>query len=511
MSMQCLRYTHNIDVKLFDTLLAGFMHYLFLIFLLSVAVSLQAQQVDSLLNRLSLDSIPGAKADALDSIQYSFYTKSDSLKLEYKSELASIDSSRSGLQGQIDSLKSLQLPADKYTQKLDSVLQQREKTVASLNSKIEGLKSNVTGKINKLELSPELQEKASALTGNIQDFKLPVKDMNIPSLDLSDNPLKNLDGLNTSIESPIGKIGELDGLQNITGKAGDLSSLTENTGAYQKDIQNITQGNLKDVKQMPEALETKAGDLAGVGDLKKSAGAIDPMLKSVESPEAMKEQAVQQVKEVAINHFAGKEEVLQQAMEKMSKLKNKYSSLNSLSEVGKKRPNEMRGKPFIERLLPGIALQVQRKGDILVDFNPYIGYRFSGRLTSGVGWNQRYGYNTDRNTFSPGTRIYGPRIYFEFKMGKGFCPRAEAELMNTYIPPRLHSAQDDLFGREWVPGVFVGLKKEYKFMGKVKGTAQIMLRMFNHENKSPYGDVLNMRVGFEFPMKKVVKSQAVNE
>ncbi|SKC88772.1 hypothetical protein [Ohtaekwangia koreensis] len=482
------------------------MRFWLIILLLLVVASLQAQQQDSLLNALKLDSLSIPKMDALDSIQNSFYARSDSLKLEYKSKFASIDSSRSGLQEKIDSLKSLQLPADKYTQKLDSVLQQREKVVGSLNSKIDGLKSNATNKINKLELSPELQEKASALTGNIQDFKLPVKDMNIPSLDLPDNPLKNLDGLNTSIESPIGKIGELDGLQNITGKAGDLSSLTENAGAYQKDIQNITQGNLTDVKQLPQALETKAGDLAGVGDLKKSAGAIDPMLKSVESPEAMKEQAVQQVKEVAINHFAGKEQVLQEAMDKMAKLKNKYSSLNSLSEVGKKRPNEMRDKPLIERLLPGIALQIQKKGnDILVDFNPYIGYRLSGRLTSGLGWNQRYGYNTNHNSFSPSTRVYGPRIYSEFKIGKGFSPRAEVELMNTQVPPKLQSKTSDVTGREWVPGAFIGLKKEYRFIKRVKGTAQIMLRVFNYENKSPYADVLNMRIGFEFPMKKKVK------
>jgi hypothetical protein len=479
------------------------MRYAFLIFLLSVAASLQAQQVDSLLNRLSPDSIHVTQADALDSIQSSFYGTSDSLKHEYKSKFNSIDSTRTGLQAKIDSLNKLQLPTDKYTHKLDSVMYQREKAVSSLNEKMDALKSKATDKINKLELSPELQNKADALTGDIRGFKLPVKDMNIPSLDLPSNPLKNFDGLNTSIDSPVGKIGELDGLQGITGKAGNLSSLTQQAGGYQSDIQNLTQGNLKDVKQLPNALESKAGDVAGVGDLKKSAESLNPMLDAAQNPDAMKEQAVKKVKEVAVNHFAGKEQVLQQAMEKMSKLKNKYSSLNSLSEVGKKRSNEMRSKPLIERLLPGIALQIQRKGDnILVDFNPYIGYRLSGRLTFGFGWNQRYGYNTDHNSVSLGVRIYGPRVYSEFKIGKGFSPRAEAEMMNTLVPPRLHSSTTDSYGREWVPGVFVGLKKEYKFMKGVKGTAQIMLRVFNHENKSPYGDVLNMRVGFEFPMKR---------
>lgn len=34
-------------------------------------------------------------------------------------------------------------------------------------------------------------------------------------------------------------------------------------------------------------------------------------------------------------------------------------------------------------------------------------------------------------------------------------------------------------GRGWAPGVFVGMKKEYRFRKNVTGTAQIMLRVFN--------------------------------
>lgn len=50
----------------------------------------------------------------------------------------------------------------------------------------------------------------------------------------------------------------------------------------------------------------------------------------------------------------------------------------------------MKEKPLIERIVPGIALQVQKKGDdLMVDFNAYAGYRFTGRITAGLGWNQR--------------------------------------------------------------------------------------------------------------------------
>jgi hypothetical protein len=269
-------------------------------------------------------------------------------------------------------------------------------------------------------------------------------------------------------------------------------------------------GNLPNVKELPGALEGKAAEATGLTDITKQAEGLNPMLDAAKNPDALKEQAIQHVQQAAVNHFAGKEQVLQQAMEKMAKLKNKYSSLNSLSEIPKRRPNEMRGKPLVERLLPGIALQVQKKGDdILVDFNPYVGYRLSGRLTAGAGWNHRVGYNTDRNGFTAAPRIYGPRAYGEYRLGKGFSPRLEFEMMRTYVPPQLGGAMSDPGRREWVAGAFAGMKKDYQFIKSVKGTAMVMLRLFNPGHKSPYADVLNVRFGFEFPQKKKKKKDAV--
>lgn len=481
---------------------------------------LQAQKMDSLLtSKLGLDSLK-IPQNPLDSVQFSFYSKADSLKHDARGKLADLDSSKRKIQSKIDSLQSLQLPTGKYTAKLDSINQKREKIVATLNEKIGDLKSKTLDKINNLELPPELNDKVSSVTNNIEGFKLPVKDLNIPSLDLPDNPLNGLDGLNTSIDSPLGKIGEIDGLKNVTGQlgdiskltdqVGDLSKITDQAGDISKDIQNVTNGNLGDVKELPNALESKAAEAAGLDQLKQGSEALnDPLLQQAQNPEAMKEQAVEQIQQAAVDHFAGKEKQLQEAMEQMAKLKKKYSSLNSLSDIPKRRPNEMRGKPLIERLLPGIGIQILKNSDLfMTDFNPYVGYRFTGRLTSGLGWNQRFAYNTKHNNFSPEARVYGPRIYSEFNLGKGFFPRGELELLNTFVPPYVRTLTSDDGERQWVPGVFLGMKKEFRFIKRVKGTSSIMMRLYNPDHKSPYADVVNVRFGFEFPMKKKHKSRA---
>ena len=462
-------------------------------------------QTDSLLTRQqhTLDSlIQKPLHPGLDSVQHDFYASSDSLKNAFRGKFAALDSSQTGAQHILDSLQGLHLPHEKYVQKLDSIRQKRESEIQSLNQKMEGLKSKATQRIDGLNLPPEAKDQIAQVTGNIDGFQLPVKDLNFGAMGV-DSPFGNLDGLSSSVESPVGEIGELGGMPELPGELGQVKDVTGQLGGYQQDIKNIAGGNLEDVKQIPGALEGKAAEATGLGDVTKQAEALNPMLDAAKNPDAMKQQAIKQVQQQAVNHFAGKEQVLQQAMEKMSKLKSKYSSLNSLKDIPKRRPNEMRGKPMRERLLPGIALQIQKKGDdILVDFNPYIGYRLSGRLTSGLGWNHRVGYNTDRNGFTSAPRVYGPRAYGEFRLGKGFSPRAEFEYMNTYVPPQLQTPVTDPGVREWVPGAFVGMKKDYRFIGSVKGTAMIMLRVFNVDHKSPYADVLNVRFGFEFPQRK---------
>ena len=96
--------------------------------------------------------------------------------------------------------------------------------------------------------------------------------------------------------------------------------------------------------------------------------------------------------------------------------------------------------------------------------------RSSNKNNNHLGWNQRIAYNTDNNTFNPNARIFGPRAFGEFKLWKGFSPRAEIEAMNTRVLPITQSPSFDLGNREWVFGAFVGMKKEYKLIKNVKGT-----------------------------------------
>lgn len=485
-----------------------------LITLFSVS-GIYAQSADSLFNIQVLDSLKDAlpsnpldsigmkQKQKLDSIQNAASNSFNSIKLSYDSVNTAAHNAASKIQHSVDSLTTLQLPIDKFTTKLDSIADWQNTKLGKLKLKADSVRSKTLEKINSMELPPALQEQAQKLTSNVQKL-----DISLPNSQLPDLALKNSLSLPTAdlpgIENPLGQsIPSVDGNLNLPSVGGEVGEVTDK-------IEQASGMIPKNVDDIPKAIEQQAGKVSEVQAISEQMGQADQykdVLTQGQDPEAMKQQALDKAKEVAIDHFAGKEQQLQEAMQQIAKYKQKYSSVQSLADLPKKRPNEMKNKPLIERVIPGIAFQIYRKDEWLVDLNAYAGYRFTGRLTAGAGWNHRIGYNVDKRYFSSELSIYGPRMYGEFKAFKGVSGRAEVEWMNTYVPPKFSSKPNDPEGKEWVFGLMVGIKKEYRFFKNVKGTVLILYNVHDPHHRSPYADRMNMRFGFEFPMKKKVKPQ----
>ena len=132
--------------------------------------------------------------------------------------------------------------------------------------------------------------------------------------------------------------------------------------------------------------------------------------------------------------------------------------------------------------------------------------RSTHRLPAGLGWNHRYAYDKDNHSFNSRSRIFGPRAYVDFKLGKGFIAHLEGESMNSFVPSTLRG-NPDTGHREWVWSFMTGLKKEYKIYKNLKGTALIQYNWFNRYYKAPYVDRLNSRIGFEYVVKSKPKKK----
>jgi hypothetical protein len=438
----------------------------------------------------------------LDSL--AIQTWADSLRSGIEAKKSDVN----GLKKKIDSLNNLQLPTGKYTRKLDSLAQRKDQLLMEVKGKQEELLSKTKSKLTewKTNIQTKLGVDVNGLKlpqgqipdGTLPDLKLPSTDLKIPSLSASDFEAVGLSKELSQLQQSL-QLDKPEWLGEWQGKIGDIKG-------------NVP--SLQSLSNPDKLIETAATNIDGVNAVKKQLDAggfeqseMGAIVKNAQDPEAMKQVAIEQVKEEvkreAFNHFAGKEQVLQAAMDQISKYKQKYSSISSLSEIKKVPPNPMKGKPFIERVVPGIAIQIHTKNYLNFDFNPYAAYRLSGRLSVGLGWNQRLAMDWSNKSVVGKGRVYGPRIFGEFKLPKGFAIRQEFEEMNTPVPTYLIGTSEGT--RQWVFTSMTGLKKEYMFFKKIKGFTIVQfdfISMIKPSHKSPYGDVVNTRFGFEFPMKK---------
>jgi archaellum component FlaC len=331
-----------------------------------------------------------------------------------------------------------------------------------------------------------------------------------------DNPIEGkMDGLNdikekasdlkSGPQEQLNKVKSIDEIKTAKDKIGDLNKATDKVQAYGDDVKNVAQGDIGEVKEIPDAIESKARDIDALKDLEKQnaeIGKVKELAGQGKDPEAMKEMAKKEVLSQARDHFAGKQEALEAAMQKMTKLKSKYPEITSMKDLPKRAPNPMKKKTLVERVVPGVTLQIIKERNFMIDINPVVSYRFTGRINAGFGWNERLSFSK-WNKLEPFDRIYGGRVFGTYSFKKGFSVKADIERMNAFIPAL--AINPDAGSRQWLWSAFVGIKKDYKFFKSVKGNVQILYNIYDDQDSSPYPDRLNVRMGFEFPMKKVKK------
>ncbi|MCB0491144.1 MAG: hypothetical protein KDC93_01890 [Cyclobacteriaceae bacterium] len=478
---------------------------LYLVVLFVVAfIQSYAQQADSLKVLSRADSITTLQLQEADSIQQAFQHGANEITEEYQKVTAPIDSTQQVLKNKIDSLNSLSLPTHKLSAKLDSLQQLKGNQLTAANGKLDKLKSKTTQGMEEVTLPPQMQQPVDQFKQSVNGYSISDSKSGMPAMDMPGLDIKG------GLDIPSSGLGEL----NLNG-TGELGKVTESIAGYGGDVQQIAKGNVGEVKNIDKAAEAQAMKLADTGELQENAATLNQMHEagaSMNVPEALKKQASEELKKQALeammqnpatDYFADKTEVLQGAMGKMSKVKSKYTDVKSLFEMPKRPPNPMKDKPFIERIIPFLTFQIQSSDYFLLDVNPGLMYRVSGRFSAVAGWNHRLAFE-DLNIHKE-ERVYGPRAGVQFKWVKGVSLRFLPEVMNSYVPSRINNFNVEEGSRQWVWSWPIGIKKEFKVYKSIRGNTEMMYNLYDRKDKSPYGDKIHVRFGFEFPMKKKVK------
>lgn len=498
--------------------------------LLIVAPFLAWAQTDSL--RLPADTLTSGVSSKIDSLHDKFTTKSDSIKQSYAKQKSKISTLKQRYLAKADSLKNIGGPqpgvpvnpldtlhrpqVTGYTKKIDSLDQQLAHLEDETMKGIDSLKSKITSQLNKLALSKEMQGKASTLTAAMDKVSVPAFDSDIAGklgLDKINSGMPDITGklpnanvsgvsvpsVNTGLPGTDVKLPDVNGNLPTTDLNTDkLNDITGQAGDVQKQVQEVTGSQ----EGLGKALENKAADqVKAIPDQKLPEVPGMPGGVPQNSADAQK-QVLDMAKKEAVNHFAGKEQVLMGAMEKMSKYKQKYSSVSSLKDIeNQKRYNELKGKPLRERLVPALTLQFQSWQYFMLDVNPSVAYRFTTRFKAGLGWNQRIAFDIPQRKYDDNGRVFGFRSYGEYELKKGFGFRLDVESMYTPEKHR-YPVSDVVPERSWVWGALVGIKQKYPIYKKLMGNAQIMYNIFDKDHRSPYTDRVNFRIGIEFTVKK---------
>jgi hypothetical protein len=208
-------------------------------------------KLDSLESRLNKENILTRSNQRVDSVQAVFRERSDSLKNVYKNKIGKLDSSQAFLTKKLDSLTTLRLSANGVTQKLDRLNSFRQKTVADFEKKLQSIKDQSSSKLRKMDLPPEVSDKVSAVTKNIEGVNIHTLNTNpfgkvgeMGTLDLNArNPLQEssltqqIDGL----KMPGHGTGQLTDAQ---GSISEVSKATGQAGECTREAEQLATGNL---------------------------------------------------------------------------------------------------------------------------------------------------------------------------------------------------------------------------------------------------------------------------
>jgi hypothetical protein len=530
---------------------------------------------------LYTDSVLSKRIDRLNIPKADTLVESKKADLLSKARKIKADSSITKLQGKVDSLKSLKLPADKYIQKMDSVKAAANGTKTKIKSKADSVadkistplvkadavKDSLQQKINKpIETAQKkIDEKTAFLdslninvsnpiTGKATNYGIDGVDTNIQGK-LTEQvkiPETNLPGKDIKLDDPLGnlktevKVPELNRLDNAKGKVNDLKQLPKDklaeTGlmdevnmvkdkaqqakevvgkadAYKEDIEKIKDGGLQKAENLPKELENAATNIDEVkefsAETKKFEQTKNVLQEYQQSMRELNEKALLDKgkdlgkKELA-DHFTGNEEKLKSGVAQLDKLKAKYGNIADSRYLPKRAPNPLKSKPFIERIIPGINFQTFKKGNLVnVDLSPFVAYRIYPRWRAAVGGTYRFQLT---KKIQPVTddKAFGFRVFTNYKVFRGFHLHVEGEWMRAmvYDPYSQQISTPDDLEQKWVPGLYGGLLKEYKVGKRINGNFQVLYN-FLFERNGLYPAKVNMRFGFEFPMKK--KARIVKE
>jgi hypothetical protein len=504
-----------------------------------------SSQSDTLKKKLA--QFNGLQGDSLPLLR-----KADSLKnaaLSFQHD--ALDSAQQKIRGGTATVGSIVAnQTDSVRAKLRSNAESISHLSDSLTTCVAGIQENLQEKTNAVIFSAK--DKTSNIISKPQDnlsapmkelgleqVKFPNSDLNLPNANMTSwNDLKISDqnvnpntdiGVNTptlqqpktielkkessKIELDAGNVqeklkAEIPGAERIEELSNKVTEIKAGLPDLQKSAEILNK--VKNGEALPEAEKQLESAVTEVSEVKELTGQMDKITKQQQEYQAMlqkyrdkkleKEELLRKAKGIANEKLNKYSPDVTKVTDKLNKARRVRSLAERLKSLNfKNSSNTMKGRPFYERIVPGVSFQAINTGVYNLDVNPRIGFKLSGTFLVGAEGCYRFAFNRDFKHWVETPGVYGYRFYSHINLHKG-----------TYLHTEFERLQYEYFANEklkleqfsqQVTNFNFGLGKKYAISSKINGTMVVFYRA-EINGHVPSVNKIFVRVGFDLNTKK---------
>lgn len=439
--------------------------------------------------------------------------KADSVSRKLKTKMSSGQKRADSLQQVIsDRRAKLQKSIDQKLSFHDSLTVGNDPTGVSKlgNNPLTGVNTQLPD-INKSIPGLEMDKSMKQLNSGT----LPAKD--IPKVEMPKVPQEvseaqnKINDLQNFPKEKLDDIGIGDDITKVKSQLQQVETVTKQAEIYKDDIKEISEGNLEKTKAIPQELEKQALKIDEVKELqvegqkfetaKNALQQYQTMMASINDKKALEENAKSMAQGKLQDPFAGQEAKLKNGIAQLDKLKKKYKTIPDSRYLPKRVPNEMKGKPFRERIIPGMSFQFYKADNVAIDWSPYFSYKLSSRFRPGIGFTMREEM-TKKFPFMKQNGVYGYRVMNDFRWYGNFYLHTEGEWLHfSEVAMAKYKFPADENEGSWRFRLNTGLFRTYKISKRLDGQMQILYNILDL-TRFPQTKNTSFRLCVEYKMKE---------
>lgn len=429
--------------------------------------------------------------------QDSTAVEKDSLQLQVRKKVISIDSTMNSVNNQADSLKaSLQsIPSIQANDSLQNLLGEKlnwlDSTRNSFTTTPIGFVNDTLNNISSTDKVKETlqNEPIKHITGIDSTFT-PITGVTDFVDSLSSIPAKFLD----SAAFKVPELKQANLKEHLNNPETDMVS-TDSAGISQlvsKGIQEKIEqkhgikvpdslGGLKlSGEQIDQIAENELSKMEGMKEFNEHSAMADRQpeqlmnsqegMSSFGNPEEMKSLGSEAVQEEVTELMSQNGDQLQSAQEKMTELKAKYSKVPNSNDMSTAiKITSLQGAPLKERIVFGSNFMVGKGNPFTVDLAPLVMYKFNKVFWAGISGSYKASIKyEERSVRTNAQDVIGFSALARHMVTKGFFGYVEFETKGSTVSFKDYN-WNHLPTREWQPGLLAGLGKQVTLHRKFKG------------------------------------------